>query len=1015
MNSERTYVKRIIRQFGTFINLATNLKYMNLKAFFTKNWQHIAAIAFIFILAAVFFKPQFDGLALDQHDIKQWKGMAHETEEYRSQTGEEPLWTNAMFGGMPTTQISVIYPGNFFKECYYVYFRYFPAPFGVLLLHLIGFYIFALFLRINPIIGLIGAVALSFASYEVIIMQAGHLTKSIAAVFLAPALGAFIYTYRSKSIWGVLWLTLFMTMELVSNHLQVTYYFGFVLVAVGIYFLVRAIKEKELKAFSITTGGIVAGFLLAGMINYGNIALTNDYAKHTIRGGNDVTITSTGEKAMTNSRGGLDKDYITNWSYGIGETFTLISPNVKGGGSFALGGSQFEDLVIDSDFTSKEKNELLRLPAYWGDQPMTSGPVYLGVIILFLAFLGMIFMKSKIKWPLFAVTVLAVMLSWGKNFMGLTDFFINYVPGYNKFRTVTIILMIVELSIVVLGILFLSELFKNRERFKEKKKQFAIAIGGFFIFLLLVKFVGLGDGYSSEGDRKQLESIAKSIEGQLAGMDPTDLQKNYGIDMSNRQQVDSFIDQQMEAYEESFDNLKSIRKEIFHSSMNRTLAFAFFGGVLLVLFAVTAIPSYALGLGLLLLTLIDVVPVSYQYIGDEERYWADAQLMQYPMTPSAADEQILENEIANNPGLASKIEKAAKKAGVDADEKELEGSARRNFIDSKRFYALNMATNYRVFDLSGGFNSSETAYFHKSLGGYHGAKLRNINNLMDFHLSTMNTKVYDMLNVKYFLQNGQSGVNLIPRQTEKGNAWLVKSIEKYETPDQEILGLGNKVKITNVGNGQLLVNGEPTKEEVVYNSYKLRYVLPSKDTLDIRLRQELKEGTRISLVMDANGKVGEVPQLTIDADTANSFKQLVNYSVENEFKVNEEAVMLASEAKKLKGTQFTGEGSVTMKSYSPNRIEYAADVNGNQFVVFSEIYYPEGWKAFVDGKETPIIKTNYLLRGIEVPNGKHKVEFKFDLEKYHMSNTLAMIGSLVLLLTFLGAGFIYFRNKKRAI
>ena len=482
--------------------------------------------------------------------------------------------------------------------------------------------------------------------------------------------------------------------------------------------------------------------------------------------------------------------------------------------------------------------------------------------------------------------------------------------------------------------------------------------------------------------------------------------------MSNRQAVDSFIDQQMEPYEDNFDNLKTIRKEIFHSSMNRSLVFAFFGGILLALFVFTSIPSFALGLGILLITMIDVVPVSYRYIGDEERYWADAQYMKYPITPSAADEEILQNEIAKNPTLAANIDKAAKKAAREADELELEGSGRRNFIDSRRFYTLNMGTNYRVFDLSGGFNSSESAYFHKALGGYHGAKLRNINNLMDFHLSNMNTKVYDMLNVKYFLQNGQSGVNLIPRQTEKGNAWLVKSIEKYDTPDQEILALGNRLKIANVGNGVLLVNGKQVDQATVYNSYKLRYAMPNADTLDIRVRPELKEGTRISIVIDANGKIGEVPQLTLDADTANSFKQLVQYSVENEFKVNEEAVMLTSEASKLKANKFSGEGSIAMKSYRPNRIEYEADVKGNQFAVFSEIYYSDGWKAFVDGKETPIFKTDYLLRGIEIPNGKHKIEFKFDLPKYHTSNTLAFIGSIIFILAFIVLGYLDFKKKK---
>ncbi|NRA10366.1 MAG: hypothetical protein HRT57_00250, partial [Crocinitomicaceae bacterium] len=337
----------------------------DLKAFFLKNWQHFVAIAFFFIVAVVFYSPQMDGMRLKQHDIEQWRGMAHETYEFRDDTGEEALWTNSMFGGMPTTQISVKYPGNIFGQIKSWYFKSFPGAKGYLLLHMLCFYAFALFLRIKPIIGALGAIAFSFSCYEILIVQAGHVTKSIATAFMAPTLGAFIYAYRSHRIWGILFATLFMGYEIGANHLQVTYYFLFLLIAVGVYFLFKYYKNKELKSFFITSGGLILGFIFATFMNMGNVLLTAEYSTYTIRGANDLTILSDGVE-VENQTSGLDRGYITNWSYGVGESFNMLSPSVMGGGSFAIGGSQFEEIVDDSEFDIPAQNDLKGMVPYWG-------------------------------------------------------------------------------------------------------------------------------------------------------------------------------------------------------------------------------------------------------------------------------------------------------------------------------------------------------------------------------------------------------------------------------------------------------------------------------------------------------------------------------------------------------------------------------------------------------------------------------------------------------------------------
>jgi hypothetical protein len=416
---------------------------MDLKGFFQKNWMYLTIIGIMLIVVSAFFKPQMEGYGVKQHDIKEWKGMSNESDMYRQETGNEPLWTSSAFGGMPAEQISMVYPGNWLKAVTNQYFKLLPNPIGSIFLHFLCFLLLARFLKINPWVGLIGAIAFSFASYELIVIQAGHSTKSGATAFLPALLGAFIYAYRTNRMWGILLAGLFMSFELAMNHIQVTYYFLFVLLFIGIYFLYEAIKSKELKKFAITSAGMIGIFILSFIINSGNILLTNDYGKNSIRGGNDVTISSNGATA-TNQSTGLDRDYITQWSYGIGETFTLMSPYVKGGATEQIANSPFAEKIEESDRSPEEINNAMNGYSYWGAQPITSGPVYVGIIVCLLAFLSLFFLKDKIKWALFAVTILAIMLSWGKNFMGLTNFFIDHVPGYNKFRAVTIILVLVE-------------------------------------------------------------------------------------------------------------------------------------------------------------------------------------------------------------------------------------------------------------------------------------------------------------------------------------------------------------------------------------------------------------------------------------------------------------------------------------------------------------------------------------------------------------------------------------------
>ena len=998
---------------------------MDIKGFFQKNWAYLAIIGMMLIVMAVFFKPQLEGYGVKQHDNKEAIGMANSVKLYREATGDEPKWSDSGFGGMPAEQIGLEKPGNWFNVITRAYFKILPQPIGLIFLHVLSFLIFARLLRLNPWVGLIGAIIFSFASYELIVIQAGHVIKSAAAAFLPALLGAFIYAFKTNRLWGVVLSGVFMTFELTMNHVQITYYFFFVLLFVGIYFLVEAIKEKKIKGFFITSVGIIGVYLLAFVINSQNIILTNDYAKHSIRGANDVTINPDGTVSKNQSNG-LDKDYITQWSYGIGETFTLISPYVKGGASEPIGNSPFAEKIQNSDLPQDQINSALNGYSYWGTQPITSGPVYIGVIAFLLAILGLFFMKDKIKWWLFAVTVLAIMLSWGKNFMGLTNFFIDHIPAYNKFRAVTMILVIAELTIPVMGVLFLNELLKQRDQIIAQKKKFMIVLGGFAVFLIIVRVVGLNDGYTNPLETKQYAGLTEEYTKQVMQMDPQTA-ANYQLDLSNPQQVQQFVATQVNSQMDSFNAVKSARQEIFNSSMTRSILFALLASGVFLIFLYTKTEKTAntiLLVGLVILTFADMLPVAYNYLGGIDdtsgtgyKYWEEASVSAYPISATKGDEEILKYEVLQNPSLSSKIANGKAKGEALADELEYEGVARMNLINSYRFYELSAATNYRVLDFSGAFSSSRASFFHKSLGGYHGAKLRNIDNLISFQLSRTNNKVLDMLNVKYFLQTMQNGLDTaLVNPTALGNAWLVKDVKTYASPNDEIRALGNKFKLENKGTGVLLVNQLPVKTAEVYGSEKLQYLVPGRpDSIPVQLASGLPEGQEAMFVMDVKGNTNLVPLMTLQMDTAKSFTSLVQLKVEDSFDPGNEALMLNEFASKLSKKKFSGEGSIKLISYRPNRLTYTADVNGDQLAVFSEIYYPIGWKAFVDGKETPILKVNYLLRGLELKDGPHKIEFVYDLPKYYTIGMVARIGSIIMF-GLLGFAIYYsWRKKKKEV
>jgi len=999
---------------------------MDLKSFFKKNWTHFAVLAVFLIVTIAYFSPDFDGYSLKQHDIEQFKGMSNETKHFRDATGDEPFWTNSMFGGMPTVQISTLYHGNVFQTITKWFLLHMGVPSGIFFLHLVGFYILALCLRIKPVVAVFGAFAFALSTYEILILQAGHNSKAIAVAFMAPVLGAFIMSYRNNWKWGVVLSSLFMAFELSANHLQVTYYLGGLLFCLGLYELVSVFKTKAFKQFAMTSAGLIGAYTVALLINYGNITATNDYAKHTIRGANDLAISPDGSEAK--NTGGLDVDYITNWSYGVGESFTFLSPYVKGSHSNILANMPFKEQLERSGRSSSEIKSVLSASylqadgrggvqgrpflLYWGEQPITSGPFYLGVVVLFLAILLLVFVKDRIKWVFFAVTILALTLSWGKNFMGLTEFFIDYIPGYNKFRTVTIVNVLIELCIPLMGVLFLQKIYENREVFKSKKKTFLISSAFSLIVLLGITFVGIGDNFTNPTEVNNMRNIDSYVAAQLYSTSPQEL-AGYGIDVNNQAQMQGVVESQVEQYDDSYAELKLFRSELFRSSMFRSVGFLILSIVVMGLFFFTEISSVLIVVGLILIVLIDLVPVNRMYLGVEKDaagnyvHWMPEPNIAYPLSSQEADLKILETEVRESPSLAKAVSEGQAKGEEKARALGYSSRDKRRVVDSYKFSALNMNSNYRVFDMNGGWGSSRASYFHKSLGGYHGAKLRNIQNLFEFQISRSNSEVLNMLNVKYFIQGNSVNTN----SGALGNAWLVNNVKSCESPDDEIRALGGRFQLSNVGKGKVLVNGEIEADPIVYGPEQMVYVSSEGDTVDIPLSNGLKIGLKALFVSDVKGNTNLIPEQTYVLDTSESFTAMVSIEKIAEFTPSNEVVMLALEAEKLTKQNYTGVGTIKMKSYAPNKIVYDAALEGEQLAVFSEIYYPEGWTAKVDGEEVDILKVNYLLRGLELKGGKYEIEFSFDIPKIKTSNTIAIVSTLFLVL-FIGFGLWRFNPVK---
>ncbi|MDB2415659.1 hypothetical protein N9W30_00675, partial [bacterium] len=454
----------------------------------TLNWKkllpHLTAVGVFVLISLVYLSPVLEGKKIDQQDYRQYKGMSEEIVQHRAEYNEDPLWTNSMFGGMPAYQISVESESNLIKKVYRIFQLYLPHPVSLVFLYMFGFYFLLISLKIDYRLAILGAISFAFSSYFFIIIEAGHNTKAHAIGYLAPVLASVLMVFRGKLLIGTVLTALFTALLINANHFQITYYLLMLLVVLGIVYLIKSIKEQTFPSFTKQVGCLLLAGALGSITSSSRLLTTMEYGQESIRGKSELTAN------QSNKTSGLDKDYATAWSYGKAETFTLLIPNFHGGASGGALGTDSETykLFKNSAQASQAKQIIKQLPLYWGTQPFTSGPVYAGAISCFLFIVGLFLIKGYLRWWVLSVFLLMLALSWGKNFMTLTEFFLNYVPGYNKFRSVSTTLVIVELLIPFLGIIALNKIIeegKSNEIVKALKYSLAIVGGLCLVFALL--------------------------------------------------------------------------------------------------------------------------------------------------------------------------------------------------------------------------------------------------------------------------------------------------------------------------------------------------------------------------------------------------------------------------------------------------------------------------------------------------------------------------------------------------
>lgn len=697
-----------------------------------KTWKQylpdvLAVILFAVISFAYFFPADIEGKILFRHDAAAGKGLDREISEHRAATGEVTRWMNSTFSGMPTYQTAPEYTSTkSLGQVVKIYHLFLPENVWYVFAYLLGFYILLRAFDFRRSLAALGSVIWAFSSYFFIIIAAGHIWKVMALAYLPPMIAGIVLAYRGKYLWGLIMTAVFTAFEINANHVQMTYYFLFVILFMVIAFLVEAVREKQLKRFGKATAVCAAGALIGVCINLSILYHTWEYGQESMRGKSELVKKNSGNQTAS----GLERDYITQWSYGIDETWTLLVPNTKGGASVPLSQNKTAMEHADNNFVDIYQ----QLGQYWGEQPGTSGPVYVGAFVLMLFVLGLFIVKGPMKWALLAATVLSVLLSWGKNFMPFTDFFLDYVPMYSKFRTVASILVIAEFTIPLLAMLALKKIVDEpgllAKNMKAVYASFALTGGIALLFALMPTL--FFSNFVSSSELSALQQIPAEYLSQLLA------------------------------------NLKEMRVAMFTADCWRSFFIILVGTLCLLLFKAKKLSAgYMVG-ALVVLCLVDMWQVNKRYLNND--MFVNKSVRETPIEMTETDRLILQDK-----------------------------------ADLGNYRVLNLASNT--------FNENETSYYHNSIGGYHAAKLRRYQDMIDAYIAPEMQKlmtavadaggdmtkvkgdsifpVLNMLNARYFILPLQSGQTVpVKNPYVYGNAWFVDRIAYVNNANEEIETVG---------------------------------------------------------------------------------------------------------------------------------------------------------------------------------------------------------------------------------
>ena len=805
-----------------------------------KFYPHLLAILGFVVISLIYFYPVLQGKQLYQSDIAQFTGMAKEQNDFRAEENAEPYWTDAAFGGMPTYQMGANYPNDWIGALDDA-LRFLPRPSDYLFLYFLGFYGLLLVLKTDPLKAFFGALAFGFSTYMIIILGVGHNAKAHAIAYMPMVIAGVILVFRKRYIVGGLVTMIATALEINANHFQMTYYLLFLLLIIGGYFIYKYVKAKEYKPLLYVFGTFVVAGIFALGANATSLMATSEYADFSMRGKSELTFNPDGSKNETTTS--MDYEYITEYSYGVSESFNLVAPRLFGGSnSEKLGDkSHIYEFISKKGASPAEAKDFTENygVTYWGEQPIVAAPAYIGAIVFFLAILALFNDKRKIKYAFLAGAIFTLMLSWGKNFSFLTNFFIENVPMYDKFRAVSSIQVILELCIPVLAIMGLQSFFKSdkEQQWKSLWKSGAVALG-----LIVLLFISKG-----------LFDFSGPIDDRL-------------IQMFSQMGDPTFADEFMDA-------LKADRKDLYSADLLRSgfLIVVAFGLLYLYTkeklsqtFAVILVGAFMVG---------DLVLVDKKYV--DTSGFVSASEVKEPFQATPSDMHILQD-----------------------------------------------TAHYRVYEINGRLQA-RTSYFQKSLSGYSAVRPRRMDQLFAYQIDQNNLEILHMLNTKYIIQVDEKGQEFPAINPDaNGNAWFVKEVKFVNSPDEEMKAL----------------DSIDSKNQAVINT--------------------------------------------------------------KEFKVSN-----------VTSYEKDSMATIVLNKYKPNYLKYTSNNANKGLAVFSEIYYPKGWNVTIDGKETTHFRVDYTLRGMEIPAGKHTIEFKFEPQVVKTGSTIALFSSIGMVLFLLGG--IYFESKKK--